>query len=323
VAESLTGWPQQKAVGQPLDAVFRIVNEHTRKPVENPVVRVLAEGKVVGLANHTVLIARDGTERPIDDSAAPIRDAGGVLRGVVLIFRDITERRKAEVVRSRLAVIVESSEDAIYSKDVDGTITSWNRGAERLYGYAAEEVIGRPVAIIVPPDQPDELPGIMDRLRKGERVERYETVRVRKDGRRVEVSLSVSPMWDGSDRMLGASVIAQDITARKRAEEERREAVARLDALIAHAPIGIALFDPDLRFITLNDRAATVDGIPKDAHLGRTVSELLPELGPEVEALLRQVRDTGEPVLGLEVTGETPAAPGQQRHWIANYYPVR
>ena len=96
VAGALTGWTQDEAAGRPLEEVFRIVNEHTRQPVENPVKKVLAEGQIVGLANHTMLIARDGKERPIDDSAAPIRDAEGKLRGVVLIFRDITERRKAE-----------------------------------------------------------------------------------------------------------------------------------------------------------------------------------------------------------------------------------
>src|SRR5439155_869940 len=96
VAESLTGWTKKDAVGQPLDAVFRIINEHTRRPVQNRIKKVWALGQIVGSANHTALIAKDGTERPIHHSAAPIHDAGGVMRGVVLIFRDITERRKAE-----------------------------------------------------------------------------------------------------------------------------------------------------------------------------------------------------------------------------------
>jgi PAS domain S-box-containing protein len=200
VAESLTGWKLEEASGEPLDAVFRIVSEAKREPVENPARWAVNEGTVVGLANHAILIAKNGAERPIDDSAAPIRMDGDVI-GCVLVFRDVT--------------------------------------------------------------------------------------------------------------------------ARRRAEEEQRELLSRLDAVITHAPVGIALFDPELRFITLNDRAAEIDGIPKDAHLGKTASELLPELGLKVETLLRQVRDTGEPITRVELTGDTPAAPGDQRHWIASYYPVR
>jgi PAS domain S-box-containing protein len=277
VAESLTRWPQQEAVGQPLDAVFRIVNVHTRLPVENPVKKVLAEGKVVGLANHTSLIARDGTERPIDDSAAPIRDAEGVLRGVVLIFRDITERRKAEEARSRLAVIVESSDDAIISKDLDGTIRSWNREAERLYGYAAEEVIGKPVSLLLPPDQPDELPGIMERLKRGERIDRYETVRVRKDGQRVEVALRISPVKDEAGRMIGASVIAQDITARKQAEDDLRRAEERVRSVVNTVLDGIVTIDESGTVETFNHAAEKLFGYQAEEVVGQNVKMLMPE----------------------------------------------
>src|SRR5919198_1697116 len=123
VAARLTGWPEAEALGQDITEVFRIVNEYTRQAVENPVTRVLREGTVVGLANHTLLIARDGVEHPIDDSGAPIHDPQGRLVGVVLVFRDITERRRAEEAHTRLAAIVESSEDAIISKTLNGIIT--------------------------------------------------------------------------------------------------------------------------------------------------------------------------------------------------------
>jgi PAS domain S-box-containing protein len=129
---------------------------------------------------------------------------------------------------SWLAAIVDSSDDAIVSKTLDGTITSWNPAAERLFGYTAEEVIGRPVSILAPPDRENEMPANLERVRRGEKVERYETVRRRKDGSLVEVSLTVSPIRDEAGRVVGASKIARDITARKQAEERQRLLIAEL-----------------------------------------------------------------------------------------------
>jgi PAS domain S-box-containing protein len=218
VAEGLTGWTQGEAHGRPLSEVFWIVNEETRQPVEDPSGLALREGRVVGLANHTILIARDGTETPIDDSASPIRDDQGRVHGVVLIFRSIAERKRAEVAQARLAAIVESSEDAIISKDLNGIIASWNKGAERLFGYTAEETMGQPITLLIPPERLDEEPRILDRLRRGERVNHFETIRVRKDGSRLDISLTISPVRDAQGRIVGASKIARDITHRKRAE---------------------------------------------------------------------------------------------------------
>jgi PAS domain S-box-containing protein len=237
VAEALTGWPQAEALGRPLPDVFHVVNERTRQPVENPALRALREGTIVGLANHTVLIARDGTERPVEDSAAPMRGESGALLGAVLVFRDVTERKRTEEARARLAAIIESSEDAIVSKTLDGVIQSWNAGAERLFGYTAEEAVGRPITLIIPPERLDEEIAILDRLRRGERVEHFETVRVAKDGRRLDISLTVSPLRDAEGRVIGASKVARNITERKRAEEALREADRRKDeflALLAH-----------------------------------------------------------------------------------------
>jgi len=219
VAEALTGWQQQEAVGQPLETVFRIVNEATRQPIENPVSKVLQQGVTVGLANHTVLLAKDGREIPIDNSGAPIRSSEGAMAGVVLVFRDVTERRRALEARLHLAAIVESSADAIISKALDGTIVSWNQGAQRLYQYTAEEVVGRPISILIPANAPDELPAIMGRLRQGERIEHFETVRVRKDGQRVEVSVSISPIRNADGQVVAASAIARDISERRRVDQ--------------------------------------------------------------------------------------------------------
>jgi len=222
VAEMLTGWKDADARGRELHEVFQIVNEETREPVENPVAKVLASGIILGLANHTVLIAKDGTERPIDDSAAPIRDLDGEIRGVVLVFRDISERRRAERERLHLAAIVSSSDDAIIGKSLDGTITSWNRGAESLYGYTAGEIVGKPISVLMPPENDDEFSSIMERLRRGEQIAHHETVRVRKGGERLVVSVTISPIRSESGEIIGASAIARDITTRAREEQHFR-----------------------------------------------------------------------------------------------------
>ena len=223
VAKELTGWSADEAHGQPLQDVFRIINEDTRDEVENPALRAIREGIVFGLANHTILIRKDGTEIPIDDSGSPIRDATGELVGAILIFRDITERRKAERRRGILAAIVESSEDAIISKTLEGVIDSWNQAAERLFEYSANEAIGQPITIIIPPDRLKEEEMILGRLRRGERIEHLETVRVSRSGHPVTVEITVSPVRNGKGEIIGASKIARDISARKEVEVARAE----------------------------------------------------------------------------------------------------
>jgi PAS domain S-box-containing protein len=135
----------------------------------------------------------------------------------------VAERQRAEAALGRVAAIVGSSDDAILSKTIDGVITHWNTGAERLYGYPAEEAIGQPVSLIMPPEFPDELSQVLSQIRQGKRVHHYETVRMRKDGRRIEVSVTVSPVQDRAGRIVGASSIARDITERREVEAARRE----------------------------------------------------------------------------------------------------
>jgi PAS domain S-box-containing protein len=217
-AEALTGWPLAEAKQQPLSQVFRIVNERTRAAAENPVHKVLQSGLVQGLANHTVLLSRDGREIPIDDSAAPIRTVDGGIGGIVLVFRDITERRRAELKAAWLASIVESSDDAIISKRIDGQITSWNQAAERLLGYTAAEIVGHSIMTIIPPELRQEEQRILERLRRGERIEHFDTVRLAKDGRPLNVSLTISPLLDSEGAVVGASKIMRDIRRRKELE---------------------------------------------------------------------------------------------------------
>ncbi len=278
VARTLTGWESEEAVGKSLAEIFQIVAEDTRVPVEDPVNRVLRENIVVGLANHTVLISRDGTERPIDDSGAPIKEKGGATTGVVLVFRDVTQRRQAEEIRARLAAIIETTDDAIVGKDLDGIVTSWNAGAERVFGYSSEEIVGRPIGLLIPTDRRDEEAEISAKLRRGERVDHFESKRITKDGRLIDVSLTISPIRDGHGRVTGASKIARDITDRKHLEHERRlrleelaEANRRKDeflAMLAHelrnplAAISSAIQLPQSDRSTGHDRAVHGGGGP-------------------------------------------------------------
>ena len=364
VAESMTGWSSAQAKGEPLERVFPIINEDTGQPVDGPIGKVLQTGRTVGLANHTALIDKNGRLIPIEDSAAPIRDAQGKMVGAVMVFHDVSDRRAAEnalraseerlratfnqaavgivvadlkgrfleanaricgllgysfdelqqltltqiihpedlaatqeetrillageipqcvfekryvrkygavlwgrttlallkeadrhaqriigiveditdrkdteqalhdsreqaqEIRNGLAAIVESSDDAIIGKTLEGVITTWNRGAERIFGYSAEEVIGKPITLLIPPDQIDEEPAILQKLRRGERIDHYETVRIRKDGTRLHVSLTVSPIKDLNGNIIGASKISRDITQRKHMEDALREEIA-------------------------------------------------------------------------------------------------
>lgn len=221
IAETLTGWSEADAQGQPLSQVFKIINEETRLPVESPAPRVITGGIIVGLANHTLLITKEGRELPIDDSGAPIRDAQGNVIGVVLAFRDVTEQRKAQVELARLAAIVESSEDAIHAKTLHAVITSWNRSAERLYGYTAREIIGQSAALLMPGDHLSELEENMAQIRNGQPIRAYETRRRHKNGSLIDVLVTISPVKNNEGKIVGASTIARDISERKRAEHER------------------------------------------------------------------------------------------------------
>ena len=179
-----------------------------------------------------MLIRQDGSERPIDDSAAPIRDERGGVSGCVLIFRDVTAQRRSSTKtgsscsrRALLASIVESSDDAIVSKSLDGIIQSWNAAAERLFGYPAEKAIGRHISLVIPPDASPRKTTIIASLKAGQRIEHFETERVRADGERVSVSLTISPIKDDAGNVVGASKIVRDITRERQAE--RRHAKTR------------------------------------------------------------------------------------------------
>jgi PAS domain S-box-containing protein len=186
-----------------------------------PMAVALKEGRTISGA-EAIAVRPDGTEVPFLSYPTPIRDAKGVIVGAVNMLIDIGERRRTEQSAQMLAAIVESSDDAIVSKDLNGIIASWNAGAEQLFGYKAEEAIGKPILMLIPTGRHNEEPEILARIRRGERIDHYETIRRRKDGSLVEISLTVSPIRDGSGKVVGASKIARDITERRRVEEQRR-----------------------------------------------------------------------------------------------------
>lgn len=357
VAVALTGWPAEEAHGKPIETIVNIIHEQTRDTVDSPITLVLSGGTVVTLPHATLLIAKDGREIPIADSAAPIRDNDGQITGVVMVFRDQTEERKAKkdvaekmrlldlttdaiLIRdveglivywnhgaeqmygwsseeavgkrshdllkteflkpfeeiteelhrighwtgefvhttrdgrrinvlarkaldrdshgkpaavlqtltditerkredealARIAAIFDSSNDAILSKDLNGIISSWNAAAERLFGYTANEAIGQPITMLIPPDYADEETHILARIRNGEGIERYETIRRSKDGTLCDVSLTASPVRNREGRIIGASKIVRDITERKRAEEALRESEEKFRTMTNSMP---------------------------------------------------------------------------------------
>jgi len=187
----------------------------------------------------------DGTRVPFMPYPTPLFDDAGTLIGAVNMLLDITDRRRAEEMKNRLASIVQFSDDAIISKSLDGKIESWNTGAERIFGYAAEEAIGQSIEMLIPENRLSEEPEIIGRIRRGERIDHYETQRRRKDGSLIDISLTVSPVIDAYGRIIGASKIARDITERHRAQAQKdmllREMNHRIRNLFALASSVVAL----------------------------------------------------------------------------------
>lgn len=199
----------------------------------------------------------DGVRVPFIPYATPLYDASGAFVGAVNMLMDVSDRKRAEGYAQRLASIVEFSDDAIISKDLSGVITSWNRGAERLFGYTAEEAIGKPIVMLIPADRQDEEPAILERIRRGELIDHYETVRRRKDGSLIDISLTTSPVKNAEGMIIGASKIARDISDRKRAHEQQVLLVKEIKHRIKNTiTIVQAIARQTLRAISDSDREA-------------------------------------------------------------------
>jgi PAS domain S-box-containing protein len=281
VAVSLTGWTQEEAAGIPLELVFKIINEETRRTVENPATRALREGLVVGLANHTLLIAKDGTERAIDDSAAPIRNAKGEVAGVVLVFRDVTDRREAERAlresEERFRLLVEGAQDyAIFTLNPQGYVTTWNSGAAHIKGYRAEEIIGKHFSCFYPPEKIEEgYPDHELEIAAGQGRFEDEGWRLRKDGSKFWANVIITPLRDETGKLKGFSKITRDRTEDMRKELLIRDSEVRFRRLFETAKDGILILDSSNGKITeANPYIAELLGYSSDELIGKELWQI-------------------------------------------------
>ena len=315
VAERLTGWRESEALGHPIDEVFDIVNEETHLKAANPVARALVEGVIVGLANHTALVSRDGIERPIADSGAPILDAEGKPRGAVLVFRDVSAERSAEdtirqseeKLRSMIASV---REYALYMLDPSGRIVSWNPGAERIKGYREDEILGEHFSRFFTPEDVDAQRPARE-LEIATREGRFEDEgwRVRKDGSRFWASVVISPIRDSSSNLAGFVKITRDLTEHRKAEEERMrlaqagEAIRLRDEFLSIAShelkTPLTALQLQLQLLSNNDQLRAMgEKLTTNVDRARRLAE---RLGQLVEALLDVSRiATGQLTLNLE-----------------------
>src|SRR6266550_5191067 len=221
---------------------------------------------------------------------------------VLAMVEDITDKKKAEEARYRHAAVIESSDDAIASGTLDGIIVSWNTGAQKLYGYTEAEAVGKPISMLVPPELPDEEIKILETLKSGDRIEHFETVRVTKTGKRINVSLTISPIKDSTGRTVGISGIARDITERKLAEQilcetnralETQTAVLRsqeelLKIFVKNVPAAVAMLDRDMRYLQVSDRWCVDFSLDSSQLLGRSHYEIFPDIPDRWKQLHRR-----------------------------------
>jgi PAS domain S-box-containing protein len=286
-AERLFGYTAAEAIGQP---IFLIVPPDRRAEEEGVLARLRADQVVEHF--ETARRRKDGSLVTISLIVSPVKNARGRVIGASTIAHDVGERRRLDEALALLAAIVDSSDDAIVSKTLDGTITSWNRAAERLFGYTATEAFGQPIFLIVPPDRHGEEEGVLARIRAGHVIDHFETVRRRKDGSLLDISLTVSPVRDSQGRIIGASKIARDISQRKRVERERAAMYEEAEqanrakdeflAMLGHElrnPLGaissaVRLLEP---VDAVSERAALARDVigRQTRHLARLVDDLL------------------------------------------------
>jgi PAS domain S-box-containing protein len=259
--ERIFGYSASELIGKPV----RVLIPPERQAEEDNILARIRRGERV---DHfeTVRVRRDGRLIDVSLTVSPVRDATGRIIGASKIARDITEQKRISAAQSYLAAIVDSSEDAVLSKGLDGIVQSCNAKAEEVFGYAAEELVGRSIRVLIPPDRQAEEDDILERIRKGERIQHFETVRLAKGGRLVDVSLSVSPIRDSAGQIIGVAKLARDITEQKRLARELDAQREWFRVTLASIGDAVIASDPNGRVTYMNDAAQRVTGwTPHDA----------------------------------------------------------
>src|ERR1700674_5543569 len=288
-AEKLFGYHRRELIDQPAEILisqqFRLKHrdQHSRFLAAVPERPTVAGLELFGLR-------KDGSEFPAEIRLSPIDTRQGIL--ICSAIRDISGRRRTEEDLRRLASIVECSDDAIIGKTLEGIITSWNGGAERMYGYSATEAIGKPVSMLVPRNHPDEIPEILERLKRNEIVDHFETLRVRKDGKEFNIEITASPIRDAMERVVGASTIGRDISERKRREND----LSRLATLVESSNDAIIGKTLDGIITDWNMGAQRIYGYSRAEIIGKSIQTLFsPENYAEIAEMMERIK-SGESV---------------------------
>lgn len=305
VAETLTGWTQEEAVDRPLREVFHIINETTRMICENPVEKVLTSGVIIGLANHTVLIARDGAERAIDDSGAPIRDRDNRIIGVILVFRDITERRLAENAlresEGKFRALFESAKDGIFLLSSNGHVAALNTSFAMMHGWTVEEMLKMNLKDLDTPETAALASARLQRLFAGETLT-FEVEHHCKNGQTIPLEVSANMVTiSGEKYILG---FHRDIAERKQAEAELRHMQMYLKNVVDSMPSMLVGVDREGLVTQWNLEAEKASGLSSQEALGRPLDEVLPLFASRMEQI-RKVMSERRPEVSNKVSART------------------
>jgi len=300
-AQRVFGYSAKEAIG----AHITLIIPKDRLPEEDGIISRVKRGERIEHFD-TVRQRKDGTLIDISLTISPVRDSSGRIVGASKVAREITDRKRAERSTALLAAIVDSSDDAIVSKTLDGIITSWNKSAQQMFGYLPEEAVGKHITLIIPRDRWDEEAGIIDRLRRGERVDHFQTVRRRKDGSLVDVSLTISPVKDSSGNIVGASKVARDISAAVRAAEALRcseEELRRLSQSLDHQVRSRTGELQELSWQLMRTRDEERRYVARELH--DSAGQSLAVLAIEVDQLLQKASTSPELAADIERIRET------------------